>query len=100
MQQPRDGATECICTASRRKLAGPENCGSNKLSIAKDFTLPSWEASSVLVWPPHRPIDPALYTAVVVDQHRYSGDWWKVQQEEARGLGEEKAREAAEPEAK
>ena len=46
------------------------------------------------VWPPHQPIDP------VVDQHRYSGNWWKVQQEEARALGEEKAREAAEPEAK
>jgi hypothetical protein len=41
------------------------------------------------------PIDPALYTPVVVDRRRYSGDWWKVQQEEARALREKKAREAA-----
>ena len=34
------------------------------------------------------------------DRRRYSGDWWKVQQEEARALREEKAREAAEREAK
>jgi hypothetical protein len=36
------------------------------------------------------PIDPALYTPVVVDRRRYSGDWWKVQQEEARALREKK----------
>jgi hypothetical protein len=52
------------------------------------------------VWPPNRPIDPALFTPVAVDRRRFSDRWWEVQQEEAQVLREQEAREAAEREAK
>jgi hypothetical protein len=79
---------ECICTPSRRKLAGLPRRQSEILHDRQ--LIASAVARSVPVWPPHRPIDPALYTPVVVDRRRYSGDWWKVQQEEARALREKK----------
>jgi hypothetical protein len=73
----------------------------HNLQIMKDLRLPSWEASSVPLWPPHHPIDPTLFMPMVSgDRRRYSGEWWKVKEEEAQAWREQAARETAEREAK
>ena len=56
----------------------------------KDLRLPSWETRSV---PCGRRIGRSIRrcTRRWVDRRRYSGDWWKVQQEEARAYGKKKA---------
>ena len=70
-------------------------------SIASELRLPSFEHSDPTVWPPSRTFDPNLFAPVVSGDPRLStGDWWKVQPEEAHALREQKAREAAEREAR
>ena len=71
------------------------------LSIMKDLKLPVWDGSLLPLWPPHRPIDPALIAPMAGgDPRLYTGDWWQVWQERAIALREQTEREAAEREAK
>ncbi len=98
---PRDGAIGMRLHSVEEEARGPETCGANMLSIIKHLKLPSWEPSSVPVWPPHRPIDPALIAPVAGgDPRLYTGDWWQVWQEQAIAVRDAEAREAAERETK
>jgi hypothetical protein len=98
---PRDGAIGTRLHSVEEEARGPETCGANMLSIIKHLKLPSWEPSSVPVWPPYRPIDPALIAPVAGgDPRLYTGDWWQVGQERESALREQAERETAEREAK
>jgi hypothetical protein len=97
---PRDGATGMYLYSVEEEARGPDYSGGSWRSILKDLRLPSWERSSVPLWPPHRPIDPALFTPGLGDPRLYTGDWWQVWQERATAQQEQEAREAAEREAK
>ncbi len=45
----------------------------------KDVRLPKWEGSPVPVWPPYRPLDPALITPVPPgDPRLYTSRWYEV----------------------
>jgi len=52
-----------------------------------------------VAWPSPRPFNAALFAPAPYDP-RYSGDWWKAKEEEARAMRERHEREAAEQEAK
>jgi hypothetical protein len=52
-----------------------------------------------MAWPPPRQFDPALFAPVPFDR-RYSAEWWKVKEEEARAERERQERETSEREAK
>jgi hypothetical protein len=68
-------------------------------SIAKAVQLPDWGDSAKMAWPPPRPFVTAWFAPAAVDR-RYSAEWWKGAEEEARALCERQKREAAEQEAK
>ncbi len=99
-EAPRDGVTAMYLCSVEEEARGGETLKLHDLQIMRDLRLPSWEPCSVPVWPPHRPIDPALLAPVAIDRRRYSGDWWKVKEEEAQALREQDARDTAEREAK
>ena len=48
-----------------------------------------------MAWPPPRQFDPALFAPVPFDR-RYSAEWWKVKEEEARAERERQERETSE----
>ncbi len=53
------------------------------------------------MWPPYRPPNPTVIAPMLGgDPRLYSGDWWKVKQEEARALQARQEREEKEREAK
>jgi len=54
-----------------------------------------------MAWPPPRFFDQSIFAPVVSGDPRLStGDWWRVQQEEAAASRERDEREAEEQEAK
>ncbi len=68
-------------------------------SIAATLKLPTFEPGERLAWPPPQPTS---FAPVVIggDRRLYTGDWWKVKQEEAQTAAERAAREEKEREAK
>jgi hypothetical protein len=62
---------------------GLDGFGPNGLSIVRDLKLPAWDVG--LLWPPYRPIDLAMITPRIGgDPRLYTGDWWRVKEEQAR----------------
>jgi hypothetical protein len=70
-------------------------------SIAKELRLPDWLNATKMAWPPPTvPLAALIAPPASGDPRRYSGDWWRVKEEEARAVRERQEREAAEQEAK
>jgi hypothetical protein len=67
--------------------------------MVAELRLRHWEQPNELAWPPPKPFDPGWFAPVPFDR-RYSAEWLKVKEEEARAVRERKEREAAEEEAK
>ncbi len=65
-------------------------------SIAKNISLPEWEASDRMAWPPPRPSIAAAYAASITPPFdpRYSADWWKVSEQAAAARQRERERAA------
>jgi hypothetical protein len=70
-------------------------------SILDELRLPMWEAGGP-EWPVSKPFNAAVAAAITPRPYnrRYSADWAKAKEEEARALRERQVREAAEREAK
>ncbi len=59
------------------------------------------DSGELPVWPPHRPPSAAVITPMLGgDPRLYTGEWWKVKQEQAQAAAERTAREEKEPGAK
>ena len=70
-------------------------------SIAATLKLPTFEPGERLAWPPPQPVNPASFAPVVLgDPRLYTGDWWKVKEEQAQAAAERAALEEREREAK
>ncbi len=88
---------EYLLESVEHAARGPSASQLRHLQIIKDLRLPNWEGAEQPLWPPYRPINVAAFTpALLGDQRLYTGDWWKVKQEQARTAAERAAREEKE----
>ncbi len=88
-----------------RRLAGPEllargleSFSRDNPSIAAELRIPSFDRGGRMAWPPQQTLDPALFSPVSAFP-RYSADWGRAAEEEARVSQVRQKREAAEREA-
>jgi len=96
---PRDALTGPYLRSVEEEARG--HSSGNAYTIMRNLRPPAWRTGKLPVWPPHRPMALALMPPIPGgDRRRYTGDWWKVKEDEARATQERQAREAAEREAK
>jgi hypothetical protein len=81
------------------KSRGLANFSISNPSVIDMVRLPDWERSERMLWPPHRPIDPAMVVPMQVGDPRLTTDRWHEVGEEQRAIERERQRrelEAAE----
>jgi hypothetical protein len=71
-------------------------------SITATLKLPTFEPGERLAWPPPQPLGAVSFAPVRLggDPRLYTGEWWRVKEEEAQAAAERAAGEEGEREAK
>ena len=77
------------------KARGLENFSISNPSVVDMVRLPDWEHSERMLWPPHRPIDPAMIVPMQVGDPRLTTDRWHEVGEEQRAAEEERQKREA-----
>jgi hypothetical protein len=72
------------------KARGLENFSISNPSVIDMVRLPDWEHSERMLWPPHRPIDPAMIVPMQVGDWRLTTDRWHEVGEEQRAIERER----------
>jgi hypothetical protein len=81
------------------KARGLENFSISNPSVVDMVRLPDWEHSERMLWPPHRPIDPAMVVPMQVGDPRLTTDqWWEVGEEQRAAEAERQRAETIEAE--
>jgi hypothetical protein len=79
------------------KARGLENFSISNPSVVDMVRLPDWEHSECMLWPPHRPIDPAMVVPMQLGDPRLTTDeWWEVGEEQRTAEQARQKREAVE----
>jgi hypothetical protein len=71
---------------------GLKNFSISNPSVVDMVRLPDWEHSERMLWPPHRPIDPAMVVPMQVGDPRLTTDHWHEVGEEQRAIERERQR--------
>jgi len=77
------------------KARGLENFSISNPSVIDMVRLPDWEHSERMLWPPHRPIEPAMVVPMQIGDWRLTTDRWYEVGEEQRAAEESRQRAEA-----
>jgi hypothetical protein len=74
------------------KGRGLKNFSISNPSVVDMVRLPDWKHSERMLWPPHRPIDPAMVVPMQVGDPRLTTDRWYEVGDEQRAIEQERRR--------
>jgi hypothetical protein len=77
------------------KARGLENFSISNPSVIDMVRLPDWERTERMLWPQHRPIDPAMVVPMQIGDPRLTTDRWHEVGEEQRAAEAERQRAEA-----
>jgi hypothetical protein len=77
------------------KSRGLKNFSISNPSVIDMVRLPDWEQTERMLWPPHRPIDPAMIVPMQIGDPRLTTDCWHEVGEEQRAAEEARQKREA-----